>query len=225
MHQYLRGQKSVGIQNRNQVLDEIIAARRSIRSFKQNAPPREMIETILQAGLAAPFAGLAVGSGKDYRRFVVIPRDSGVSARVAAIGKQQMALMLEHLQQKIQQEPSFAQQGQAFVKRMEMIAEHGLPIGNAPYYIVVAERKGFPPAEAQSLAHCLQNMWLKATAMGLGFQLISATEQMSDNEDFCKLLGIPFGEFRLDGCLIGYPDRPPAPIERPRLTDVMTWLS
>ncbi|MGD0953085.1 MAG: hypothetical protein ABR985_11955 [Methanotrichaceae archaeon] len=35
--------------------------------------------------------------------------------------------------------------------------------------MVVAERKSFPPVEQQSLAHCLQNMWLKATALGLGF--------------------------------------------------------
>ena len=205
----------MSVQERNQALDEIIAARRSIRSFKQDAPPREMIEAILQAGLLAPFAGLAVGSGKDYRRFVVIPRDSGVSARAAEIIKRQMVLMFDHLRQKMQQDPAFAQQGKAFAKRLEMIAEHGLPIGNAPYYIVVAERKGIPPVEAQSLAHCLQNMWLKATALGLGFQLISATAEMSGNKDFCELLGIPFGEFRLDGCLIGYPDRPPAPIDGP----------
>jgi len=47
-----------------------------------------------------------------------------------------------------------------------------------PYYIVVAERSGIPPAEQQSLAHCLENMWLKATALGLGFQLVSVTAQM-----------------------------------------------
>jgi nitroreductase len=212
-------------QENNQALDEIIAARRSIRSFKRDSPPREMIEAILQAGLLAPFAGLAVGSGKDYRYFVVIPRDSRVSAGVAEIINRQMALAFDRLRQRMQQDSSFAQQGKAFAKRMEMVAEHGLPIGDAPYYIVVAERKGFPPAEAQSLAHCLQNMWLKTTALGLGLQLISATAEMSDNVDFCELLRIPFGEFRLDGCLIGYPDQSPAPIERPRLVDVMTWSS
>jgi nitroreductase len=214
----------MNVQESNQVLDEVIAARRSIRSFRQDAPPREMIEAILQAGLLAPFAGLAVGAGKDYRRFVVIPGDSGSSAKAEEIIKREMAVVYGRLRQKMQQDQSFEHQGKAFVKRMEMVAEHGLPIGNAPYYIVVAERKGIPPAEAQSLAHCLQNMWLKATALGLGVQLISATAEMSGNRDFCELLGIPFGEFRLDGCLIGYPDRPPDPVERPRLADVTTWL-
>ncbi len=211
-------------QERNQALDEIIAARRSIRSFKQDAPPRAMIEAVLQAGLLAPFAGLAVGSRKDYRRFVVIPRDSEASVTAAEIAKRQVNVMLGGLRQKMQQDASFAEQAKAFARVMEMVAEHGLPIRNAPYYIVVAELKGFPPAEAQSLAHCLENIWLKATALGLGFQLISATGEMSGNRDFCDLLGIPCGEFRLDGCLIGYPDQPPTPVERPRLVDAMTWL-
>ena len=215
----------MNVQERNQALDEVIAARRSIRSFKQDQPPREMIEAILQAGLLAPFAGLAVGSGKDYRRFVVIPGGSEASTRAVEITKHQMALMLERLQQTMQQNPSFGEQGEPFAKRLEMMARQGLPIGNAPYYIVVAERKGVPPVEAQSLAHCLQNMWLKATALGLGFQLISATGEMSVNKDFCELLSIPFGEFRLDGCLIGYPDRPPALIDRPRLVNVMAWIA
>jgi nitroreductase len=213
------------VQERSQALDEIIASRRTIRSFSQDAPPREMIEAVLQAGLLAPFAGLAVGASKDYRRFVVIPRDSEASTSAADMIKRQMVIVREQFRQEIQQDPSVGQQGKAYAKALEMISERGLPLGNAPFYIVIAERKGIPRAEAQSLAHCLQNMWLKATALGLGFQLISVTGAMSGSKEFCELLGVPFGEFKLDGCLIGYPDRPPAPIDRPRLTDVMTWLS
>jgi nitroreductase len=216
---------TIDVQECNQALDEIIASRRTIRSFSQDAPPREMIEAVLQAGLLAPFAGLAVGSGKDHRRFVVIPRDSEASARAADMIKRQMVIARDQFRQEMQQDPSVGQQGKAYAKVLEMISERGLPLGNAPFYIVIAERKGIPPAEAQSLAHCLQNMWLKATALGLGFQLISATGVMSGSKEFCELLGVPFGEFRLDGCLIGYPDRPPALIDRPHLTDVMTWLS
>jgi nitroreductase len=215
----------MNVQERNHALDEVIAARRTIRSFQQDAPPREMIEAIIQAGLLAPFASLAVGSSKDYRRFAVIPRHSEASIRTAEMIKRQFEVERERFRQKMQQDPSVEQQGKAYAKVLEIVAERGLPIGNAPFYIVVAERKGIPPAEAQSLAHCLQNMWLKATALGLGFQLISATGTMSESKEFCELLDIPFGEFRLDGCLIGYSDRPPAPIDRPRLTDVLAWLS
>lgn len=84
--------------------------------------------------------------------------------------------------------------------------------GTAPYFIVVAERKGFPPVEQQVLAHCLENIWLKATALGLGFQLVSITAQMADNPAFCTLLGISPGEWALIGCAVGYPVKELSPL-------------
>ena len=48
-------------------------------------------------------------------------------------------------------------------------------VGTAPEFIVVAEKKGFSAVEQQSLAHCLENMWLKATALNPGFQFVSST--------------------------------------------------
>ena len=51
----------------------------------------------------------------------------------------------------------------------------------------------------------MENMWLKATALGLGFQLVSVTSQMSPDPEFCGVLGIPAGEWELMGCAIGYP--------------------
>jgi len=77
-------------------------------------------------------------------------------------------------------------------------------IGKAPYYIVVAEQRGIPPVEHLSLAHCFQNMWLKAAALGLGLQLLSITQQLDTDKEFCDLIKIPIGEFVLDGCLLGY---------------------
>jgi nitroreductase len=101
----------------------------------------------------------------------------------------------------------------------------GIPnIGKAPYYIVVAEQKGIPPVEQCSLAHCMQNMWLKSTAVGLGFQLLSITAQMAEEEDFCDILGIHFGEFALDGCLIKYPETIPPPVKRPQIDQVTRWV-
>ena len=97
-------------------------------------------------------------------------------------------------------------------------------IGTAPYYIVVAERRGFPPVELQSLAHCLENMWLKATALDLGFQIVSVTSQMSSDPAFCAILGIPSGEWELMGCAVGYPADELSPSIRPPVEDVTVWL-
>ena len=121
---------------------------------------------------------------------------------------------------------SFLQKtGASFVKRLETISRQGLPgVGSAPYFVVVAERKGIPPVEQQSLAHCLQNMWLKATALGLGFHLVSMTALMATDEAFCKILHIPFGEFELNGCAVGYPEALLPPSSRPGVDDVTYWI-
>jgi hypothetical protein len=47
---------------------------------------------------------------------------------------------------------------------------------------------------------------------------------MAEDKEFCELIGIPFGEFALDGCLVGYADTSPAPPKRPPLGAVTTWL-
>ncbi len=97
-------------------------------------------------------------------------------------------------------------------------------VGTAPFYIVIAERKGFPPVEQESLAHCLENMWLKATALGLGFQLVSATAQMADNEEFCRILGLQTGVWGFMGCAAGYPLETLPGSVRPPAKDVISWM-
>ncbi len=65
---------------------------------------------------------------------------------------------------------------------------------------------------------------MKATALGLGFQLLSVTERMAEEKEFCDLIGIPFGEFALDGCLVGFPEEAAQPSKRPLLEEVTRWM-
>ena len=100
----------------------------------------------------------------------------------------------------------------SFLKKLEMVKNQGvLGVGTAPYYIIVAERKGTPPVEQQSLAHCLENMWLKATELRLGFHLVSMTAEMINSKEFCELLNISGQEYGINGCAIGYPKDDPIP--------------
>ena len=46
---------------KNQILDEILLARRSIRAFSEDIPSKEDVEAIIFAGQLAPCASLAVG--------------------------------------------------------------------------------------------------------------------------------------------------------------------
>ncbi|MCG7841091.1 MAG: nitroreductase family protein [Methanomassiliicoccales archaeon] len=215
---------SFSAEEQNLVLDHLIGSRRTVRKFKNDIPPRSMIEEVLQAGMLAPYTQLLV-TREDFRRFVVIPRESEATAKAASLIKRRAVALYHDLERKIQQDGSLKDRGNPYLGRLKMVGPQSMPIlGKAPYYIVVADQKGIPEVAGQAIAHCLQNMWLKSTALGLGFQLLSITEEMADDREFCELIGIPFGEYALDGCLIGYPDASPAPSKRPASSDVTRWL-
>lgn len=209
----------------NDVFDNIIETRRSIRFFKDEMPPKEFIEDIIKAGLFAPYAAQAVGGEEYFRKFIVISKDSQQLKKIAEITKNKVRVMSEQLNAQMEKNPYLKEKGKSFSKRLELFADKGvLGIGTAPYYIVVAEKKGMPPVEQQSLAHCLQNMWLKATSLNLGFHLVSATAQMGEDEDFCEILGINHGEFGLNGCAVGYPKEIPPKALRPAVKEVTKWI-
>ncbi|HYC19675.1 MAG TPA: nitroreductase family protein [Candidatus Bathyarchaeia archaeon] len=212
-------------QEENAALDRILESRRSIRAFTPDTPPKEEIAEIIRAGLLAPYPGLRVAGDVYFRRFVVIEKGSLQLAKVAEIAKRQVKARAEQLKRQLSADPALRHQGQGFVRRLERLAQIGVPgIGTAPYFIVVAEQRGFPPVEQESLAHCLENMWLKATALGLGFHLVSATAQLGHDEEFCSLLDIPHGEFGTNGCAIGYPRDALPPASHPTVDEVTTWI-
>jgi len=214
-------------EQRNVCLDQILADRRSYRMFKPEFPSDDAIRRILHAGLLAPFAAAAVGSSKDYfRRFFVMRNGSASLDAAIPLAMDQVAVMAKGLESEMEKNPALRQKAGVFAQRLSAMKKRGLVpgIGTAPVYIVVAERNGFPPVELQSLAHCMENMWLKATALDLGFQLVSITSQMSQNPAFCTILGIPVGEWELMGCAIGYPSDELSPSIRPPVEDVTRWL-
>jgi len=200
-------------------LEDIIKARHTVRSFDSKVPEKEEIESIIKAGLIAPFGALAVTDKTDFRRVIVIPNSSSDNATVATIMKNRIGVLADELEKKVGLAP--------FVQNLKRVSQQGIPsIDKAPYFIIVAERKGVPAVAAQSLSYSLCNMWLKATSIGIGVQLISATTQMDSDPEFCKLLGLPCGEYALDGCVLGYPahDYQPNTIEYPTYDESVTWM-
>jgi nitroreductase len=195
--------------------------------FKPEFPPEDAIRRIIHAGLLAPFAAAAVGNASEYfRRFFVMKLGSKSMNAAAPLVFEQVRAMAARLKKEMEKDPEIRKLAGSFAQRLDAIQKMSrVPgIGTAPYYIVVAERKGYPPVELQSLAHCMENMWLKATALGLGFQLVSVTSEMSKNPEFCRILGINAGEWELMGCAIGYPKEELSPSIRPPVDDVTTWL-
>ncbi len=212
------------IEEQNRVLDHLIGSRHTVRKFKNEAPAKEMIQKILQAGMLAPYAQI-VTTQDDFRRFVVIPRESEATPKAAALLRKRATALFGELKDKMQQNEFYRNNGVKYLGRLEAIGPKGMPLlGNAPYYVVVADQKVVLDKSGLALAHCLQNMWLKATALGLGFQLLTLTEEMAGDRGFCELIGIPYGEYVLDGCLIGYPDAPPVMSKRPPLDEMTRWI-
>ena len=212
---------------KNVYLDQILAERRSHRMFTPEFCSEDEIRRILHAGLLAPFAAAAVGNSHDYfRRFFVMRRGSESMNAVIPLVKRQVQKMSAELEAGMKNDPALRAKAAGFVRRLAMMQEKGIVpgVGTAPYYIVVAERRGFPAVELQSLAHCLENMWLKATALDLGFQIVSVTSQMSSDPAFCAILGLPAGEWELMGCAVGYPADELSPSIRPPVEDVTVWL-
>ncbi len=202
----------------NEVLDRIIRTRHSVRGFKEDIPPKELVEQVIEAGRLAPYAGLANKGTYDFRRFFVIPTGSEKAAAIRTLVLESVKALLPEIERET--DP----RAQAMLNVLRMLAQKGLPPWKAPYLIIVAERRGFPSREDKALAYCLQNMWLKASAAGLGMQLFSAISDLEDTGALSVLLELPRGEFSFDACILGYPEAPLQEIirEEPRL--MLQWL-
>jgi len=113
----------------------------------------------------------------------------------------------------------------AFAAKLKGISKRGIPaLVDAPYLIVLAERKGFPPVAAQSAAHALENMWLTATAEGLGFQLLTAVSQLSDDKAFMSMFGLQTGAWHVECCAVGFSAEPPAQDRNYDIENFVTWM-
>ena len=144
----------------------------------------------------------------------------------AALIFEEISTTVSKLELAMENDQQLREQAIDFANRLVMIKKIGtVPgVGTTPYFIIIAEKKGFPRAEQQSLAHCLENRWLKATALDLGFQLISATAQLADNPSFCAMLGINPGEWALNGYAVGYSAKELSPSILPSVDEVIRWL-
>ena len=170
-------------------LDEIISRRRTIRSFAEMVPAPDQIEQIIRAGWLAPYAASTLVDAQEFRKFYVFRQGSLTLSKISALMQEEALVRLEAVRQGVTANQIAPAEATPFMKRLELISGQGLlGVGAAPYFVIVAERKGFPPVEQMSLAHCLENMWLKATELGLAFRLFTMTSEMVCNAEFCALL-------------------------------------
>ena len=186
-------------EQKNVTLDHILAERRSYRMFRPEFPPEDAIRRIIHAGLLAPFAAAMVGNFTDYFPPVLCDEE-GIAehncCRSDRHSRNPPDVRKPPRGYEKQPATSGTRDGVCPATRNDKKTRDCTRHWHSTHYIVVAERKGFPPVELQSLAHCMENMWLKATALELGFQLISITSEMAQNLNSVQFSGLP----RANGC-------------------------
>ena len=207
----------------NLSLDNIMKARRICRKFTDQVPDKKDVEAIVRAGQMAPYASISAGDVDIFRHYYVIFKDNPLMEKIEQLIKDQTALDLEILRQEMDEDDFLREYGAGLEKMWSAVSEHGLPVfPNPPCLIVLAEWRGARRAERQSLAHTIQNMWLKATALNLDFNMLSPLESMWDNQDFCDLFGLPAGKYGFHGCIVGYREAEKL-VSKP-ISDQVHWL-
>ncbi len=211
--------------NTNKSIEQIIKSRRSVRNFSTEIPPTEDLIKIIESAVYAPYGG-ATGIPLDELRKIFIFKQGSESMKAAkGIFLSQMRKNTKKLNLLLKLLPFLKPKMQTFANKVSGLAKSGSPaLNNAAYFIVLAEKKGFPSIEKQSMAHAFENMWLIATDLGLGFQLLSAINTLSDNKDFLKLLNLKKDEYALDGCVIGYPKSNTEKTKEFDVKKFVTWM-
>lgn len=184
---------------------EAIYARRSIRKFKAQPVPRELIERILDATVQAP-------SGKNRQpwRFVVVE------------GEQERAEMVSVMRQGIQKarragvplgssEHTASIMEQAPLTIFVFNSQHTDETEDSPGVVV----------DVQSIGGAIQTMLLAALELGLGTLWICDVFYAYD--ELREWLGRE--DQMVAAVSIGYPDESPGPRPRRPWQEVTTWLT
>ena len=207
------------------VFDALVRSRRSCRSFQEGTLNEASIRSILEAGWLAPHAGATGVALVDKRRFFVVRRASAAHGRLYPLALERVKANRRRLMIARRFVPGLAAKTANFMKRLDALSRGGIKtLQDAPVWIIAAERKGFPPAEAKSIAHAFQNMWLKATELGIGFMLLTMTGMLSADAAFMAQLGLAKGEWEIDGCLIGLPVHPSTPNAERLPQSAAVWM-
>jgi len=185
---------------------KLVQSRRSIRLFKPEMPPRDMIERILHAGMHAPS-----GKNRQNWRFFVV---TGAKRDEYLQYSQKSWLGIKDILQK-RLKPSLYQFTERFF----------FTLGQAPvivfYYSFNSEDERYHTSIG-SVYMAAQNMNLACQVEGLGCCTMGAPLEIKEDVD--RFLGVKEpGVELLCALVLGYPDHtPPQP---PRQTEGrVTWL-
>ncbi|MBO5998707.1 MAG: nitroreductase, partial [Lachnospiraceae bacterium] len=169
---------------------DAIFTRRSTRKMRPEMPPKELVEKVIEAGRAAPSGG-----NNQTTHFIVITKKE-VFADLAAIAEKAFAAM----EVRPDTYRSLANAINASKRGGYIFHYH------APVLIVVANRKGYGNAMADSSC-ALENMMIAANALDLGSCWINQLHWLDEDPElraYMKDLGLSEDETITGGLILGY---------------------
>ena len=184
----------------NPVLENI-KTRRSVRSYKPDPVPRELIEKVLEAGNYAP-----TGSNRQNWRFVVVT-DAVMRGKLFETAYANWKRFFEGIRQNNPE-------------HFETVKHYG-DMKDPVYYEApcVVFVIGASPLDC---AMVTENMMLAAHSLGLGNCYLYFGAQVLDNPEIVEALELEEGEKIYGPVILGYPDKfPEAP---PKKLPVVKWI-
>ena len=200
---------------------DIIKKRRSIRRYKPDDVPDELLDKIMEAGRWSPS-----GDNAQPWRFIVV-RDPEIKKKMGEIAKEGSARRFTaeyhtgRMQERFESLKDPEKLAKAFGKlRSGEVSEF---LAEAPVVIVVCAHLDVWDVPYDS-AMATENMMLMATSLGLGTCCVVApVSDMRDDIKMMELLKVPHGYKIVCPLAVGYPDESPNPRPRLPLEDIVYY--
>ncbi len=204
---------------------EAMRARRSVRRFKAEPPPRELVERLIEAAITAPSA-----SNKQPWRFFVVEKRETIAAMAAAVRE---AIELVARCVPPASEAPFRAYGEYFTRFEEA------PVVIAPIHrghtvlshlvgpeLDAGARERIAAMERDSgltgASLALMSLLLAAPELGLGASAM--TGPLVAEGRLRAILGVPDSWGLVALVPIGYPDEEPRPTDRKSVDAVTRWI-
>ncbi len=187
--------------------------RRSIRKYQEKPVSKELVETILQAGMLAPSS-----KNRQPWKFIVATG----KAKEQALDAMEQGIRREKEYPLLPESAQFlggAEYTLQIMRQAPVLIFIMNPLGLDIHSSLTPEKRIYEICNAQSIGAAIENMCLTATALGLGSLWICDT--YFAYEELCIWLG-------QDGTLsaalaLGYADEAPHARPRKPVNDVIEW--
>ena len=178
---------------------ECLLTRRSIRKYKSDPIPREVLEELLEGACWAP-------SGTNYQPwYFVALTDPADLDRLRDVMHGVTQKMEYYLNAKFKNHPEVVRDTTSFL----------YSLGGAPVCIVAFLQREYPMRDTvvESVAAAIQNLLLLAWEKGIGSCWVNAASDTGRGNEIAEAFAPGKGEF-LSLVTLGYPERVPAPPAR-----------